>query len=76
MKNSLFSVFRSIDELDLGVVSFKEGMEVFERMGLDLTEEQWKELMSIADKDRNGVIEYKEFIHLGAHVIHAIFMKN
>lgn len=32
--------------------------------------------MSIADKDRNGVIEYKEFIHLGAHVIHAIFMKN
>jgi hypothetical protein len=32
--------------------------------------------MFIADKDRNGVIQYKEFVPLGAEVIHAIFVKN
>lgn len=33
-------------------------------------------MMISADKDRNGVIQFKEFIFIGAHVIHAIFMKN
>lgn len=32
--------------------------------------------MLLADKDKNGIIEYKEFVPLGAEIIHAIFMKN
>ena len=32
--------------------------------------------MLIADKNKNGIVEYKEFIPLGAEIIHGIFMKN
>jgi hypothetical protein len=32
--------------------------------------------MHLADKDRNGIIEYKEFVPLGAEIIQAIFAKN
>lgn len=38
MRDSLFSMYRAVDEADLGVVSFKECMEVFQRMGLSLNE--------------------------------------
>lgn len=32
--------------------------------------------MVIADRDKNGIIEYKEFVPLGAEIIQAIFAKN
>lgn len=45
-------------------------------MGLKLSQDDWDELIKMADDDQNGLIEYKEFIELGAEMIHAIFMKN
>lgn len=30
----------------------------------------------MVDQDKNGLIEYSEFLELGAEIIHAIFMKN
>ncbi len=32
--------------------------------------------MKSADANNNGLIEYREFVPLGAEVIHGIFMKN
>lgn len=43
---------------------------------LDIDNEQWNELMLMADTKHNGLITYKEFIPLGAEIIHGIFMKN
>ncbi|KAL4491859.1 hypothetical protein ABPG72_006114 [Tetrahymena utriculariae] len=76
LKRSLFQVFRSVDRDDLGVVSFNECIEVFKLMGLELEKDQWDELMLMADTNKNGIIEYREFIPLGAEIIHGIFMKN
>ena len=76
LREALFNYFREVDTEDLGVVSFNECVNVFKNMGFLLTPEQWKELMKMADDDANGIIEYKEFVALGAEVIHAIFVKN
>ncbi|EGR28085.1 hypothetical protein IMG5_183420 [Ichthyophthirius multifiliis] len=76
MKKALFDVFRSVDQQDMGVLSFNECMQVYNLMGLQLSKEQWQELMIMADSNQNGIIEYKEFIPLGAEIIHGIFMKN
>jgi Ca2+-binding EF-hand superfamily protein len=39
MREALFSVFRAVDQQDLGVVSFNECVEVFKNMDLDLTQD-------------------------------------
>lgn len=32
--------------------------------------------MGMADSNKNGIIEYREFVKIGAEIIHGIFMKN
>jgi len=45
-------------------------------LSLEVDKEQWDELMHTADQNKNGIIEYAELLHLGAEIIHGIFMKN
>jgi len=75
LKRTLFDFFRGIDKNDLGIVSYKECAEVLRKMEIDLNEIELNNLMIIADKNGNGMIEYKEFIPIGAEVLHGLLLK-
>ena len=45
-------------------------------MNIEMTEFELSTLTRIADKDDNGVIEYKEFIILGAEFLHGLLLKQ
>jgi len=50
--------------------------KVLRAMDVELSEIELNNLMLIADKNGNGMIEYKEFIPIGAEVLHGLVMKQ
>ena len=65
LKNTMFEFFRSVDKNDIGVVSFQECSQILKTMEVELSEVEINNLMMMADKNANGMIEYKEFIPIG-----------
>jgi len=45
-------------------------------MEVELSEKEISDLMMMADKNNNGMIEYKEFIPLGAEVLYGLLLKQ
>jgi len=76
LKNTMFDFFRTFDKNDMGVVSFIECKEVLKAMEVELSEKEISDLMMMADKNNNGMIEYKEFIPLGAEVLYGLLLKQ
>jgi Ca2+-binding EF-hand superfamily protein len=56
------SVFRSFDINGDGTIDRKELDEVFRSMGKSLSPDEINRIISMADKDRNGSLNYEEFI--------------
>ena len=51
-------------------------LKILKSMNIEMTEFELSTLTRIADKDDNGVIEYKEFIILGAEFLHGLLLKQ
>jgi len=56
------SVFRSFDINGDGKIDGKELEQVFRSMDRMLSEADIKRIIDMADKDRNGTLDYEEFI--------------
>ena len=56
------SVFEELDENDSGEVSKREFREVLEDMGLELTAEEVRQILRRFDRDKNGMLDYREFV--------------
>ena len=65
LRRTLYDLFRAVDKEDMGVISYKECDEILRSMQIELSELELNNLLIIADKNRNGMIEYKEFINIG-----------
>lgn len=90
MRKALFDVFRSFDKEDLGIVSFIEFEEVnffrfsfliasfkiLKSMNLNLTPTEFKQLVTACDLNKNGMIEYSEWIPIGSELIFGWWLKN
>lgn len=69
LKKTLYDLFRAVDKEDLGVVSYKECDEILRSMQIELSEIELNNLLAIADKKKNGMIEYNDFISIGIECV-------
>ncbi|KMS95385.1 hypothetical protein BVRB_008780 [Beta vulgaris subsp. vulgaris] len=63
----LKEMFNNIDTDRSGTITLEELKEGLARLGSKLTESEIKQLMDAADVDKNGTIDYKEFITATMH---------
>ena len=45
-------------------------------MGIELSNDEFENVLQVIDKEESGLIDYKRFIEVGVTVIHGIFIKN
>ncbi|XP_023326163.1 calmodulin-A [Eurytemora carolleeae] len=58
--------FRCFDRHGVGFVTRTELMHIFQNIGVKLTEEEIEELLTEADVDKDGLINYEEFIYMAS----------
>merc|ERR1719231_182476 len=63
-------VFRSFDEDKNGTVSHKEFRFGLKQLGIDLSDDDFKLLLSVVDSDGNGAVNYAEFVEYTKFVDH------
>lgn len=76
MRKVLFDVFRSFDKEDLGIVSFNEFEDILRSLNLQINSDDFHNLVHSCDINKNGVIEYDEWIPIGAEIIYGWWLKN
>ena len=57
------------DKNNDGLISLSEMSSMMERLSAKMTEGEGKAVMSLADRDNNGNIDFEEFHHLWALVM-------
>ena len=57
------------DKNNDGLISLSEMSSMMERLSAKMTEGEVKAVMSLADRDNNGNIDFEEFHHLWALVM-------
>lgn len=63
-RNVLRKIFDSIDTDASGFINSKEFINIFEKMDLQVTENQFRELLANADIDNDRNIDFDEFCHI------------
>lgn len=76
MRKVLFDVFRSFDKEDLGIVSYTEFEEILKSLNLQIVPNDFKRLVLSCDKNKNGMIEYEEWVPIGAEIIYGWWLKG
>jgi len=65
----LKEAFSLFDKNNDGLISLSEMSSMMERLSAKMTEGEVKAVMSLADRDNNGNIDFEEFHHLWALVM-------
>lgn len=76
MRKVLFDIFRSFDREDLGIVSYNEFTQILLSLGLNLKPEDLKQLQQACDSNNNGMIEYSEWIGVGAEIVFGFWLRT
>jgi Ca2+-binding EF-hand superfamily protein len=77
MKKTLFDIFRSIDILDTGIVSYEECKEILLKgFNLKLKEDEMEVLLRRADKDKDGLIRYEAFVPVVSEILIGVLAKG
>lgn len=76
MRKVLFDIFRSFDREDLGIVSYSEFSQILSSLGLHLKPEDLKQLQQACDVNNNGMIEYSEWVRVGAELVFGFWLRN
>jgi hypothetical protein len=76
LRNLHFNVFRSVDQDDLGVVSFKEALKIISNFRLSLKPDEIEELKSELDPNSTGMVEFENFSGIGSWIVFASFLKS
>ncbi len=76
LEGVLISLFKSADKTDSGVLGFEEFLSLMSKANLGLSEDQLYFLMTAADENADGSINYKEFMAVGLDVLQALNAKR
>ncbi|CAK61582.1 unnamed protein product (macronuclear) [Paramecium tetraurelia] len=72
----LYQCFRQIDKDDMGVISYEEGGQLFQLMGLHLGKHQLEDTLNRLDVSRTGILQFKDISSFGIETLHSIYCQN